>query len=106
MRVDGVASVLARDEVAAYFRTRPRGAQLGAHAAHQSREGASRQELDEAWAAADATYPDEVPVPEEGGGFRVVPEAVEFWQGRPGRMHDRLVYRRDGDAWTVHRLAP
>jgi pyridoxamine 5'-phosphate oxidase len=106
VRVDGVASVLGRDEVAAYFGTRPRGAQLGAHASHQSREVGSRAELDEAWAAADAAYRDEVPVPEEWGGFRVEPEEVEFWQGRPGRMHDRLVYRRRGDAWTIHRLAP
>jgi pyridoxamine 5'-phosphate oxidase len=106
VRVDGVASALAVDEVAGYFRTRPRGAQLGAHASRQSREVASRQELDDAWAAADAAYPHDVPVPEEWGGFRVAAEAVEFWQGRPGRMHDRLVYRRDGDAWTVHRLAP
>jgi pyridoxamine 5'-phosphate oxidase len=106
VRVDGTAIELGRDEVAAYFRTRPRGARLGAHASHQSREVASREELDGAWAAADAAYPDDVPVPEEWGGFRVVPEAVEFWQGRPGRMHDRLVYRRDGDGWSVHRLAP
>jgi pyridoxamine 5'-phosphate oxidase len=106
VRVDGTATLLGRDEVGTYFRTRPRGAQLGAHASHQSREVASRQELDDAWAAADAAYPDEVPVPDEWGGFRIVPEAVEFWQGRPGRMHDRLVYRRDGDAWSIHRLAP
>ncbi len=106
VRVDGVASVLDRDQVAAYFETRPRGAQLGAHASHQSREVASRQELDDAWAAADAAYPDAVPVPEEWGGFRVQPDAVEFWQGRPGRMHDRLVYRRDGHSWSIHRLAP
>jgi len=106
VRVDGTATVLGRDEVAAYFHTRPRGAQLGAHASHQSREVGSRQELDEAWAAADATYRDEVPVPDEWGGFRVRPEAVEFWQGRPGRMHDRLVYRRHGETWSVHRLAP
>ena len=78
----------------------------GAHASHQSREVASRAELDDAWAAADAAYPDEVPVPDEWGGFRVVPEAVEFWQGRPGRMHDRLVYRRTDAGWTTHRLAP
>lgn len=106
VRVDGTASLLGREEVAAYFRTRPRGAQLGAHASHQSSEVRSRQELDDAWAAADAAYPDDVPVPDEWGGFRVEPEAVEFWQGRPGRMHDRLVYRRDGDRWSVHRLAP
>ncbi len=106
VRVDGTATELGRDEVEAYFRTRPRGAQLGAHASHQSREVASREELDDAWADAEASYPDDVPVPEEWGGFRVEPDTVEFWQGRPGRMHDRLVYRRDGDGWSVHRLAP
>lgn len=106
VRVDGTATVLGRDEVAAYFHTRPRGAQLGAHASHQSQEVASREELDAAWAVADSTYRDEVPVPDEWGGFRVRPEAVEFWQGRPGRMHDRLVYRRHGETWSVHRLAP
>lgn len=106
VRVDGVARELARGEVETYFATRPRGAQLGAHASHQSREVGSRQELDDAWSAADATYPEEVPVPDEWGGFRVTPDAVEFWQGRPGRMHDRLVYRREGDAWTTVRLAP
>ncbi len=106
VRVDGTATVLGRDEVATYFETRPRGAQLGAHASHQSSEVASRHELDDAWTAADAAYPGEVPVPDEWGGFRVQPDEVEFWQGRPGRMHDRLVYRRDGDGWSVHRLAP
>jgi pyridoxamine 5'-phosphate oxidase len=106
VRVDGRAVELGRDDVAAYFETRPRGSQLGAHASHQSREVTSRQELDDAWAAADAAYPDEVPVPDEWGGFRVVPDAVEFWQGRPGRMHDRLVYRREDDGWSTHRLAP
>ena len=106
VRVDGRAVLLGRGEVAAYFETRPRGSQLGAHASRQSREVGSRQELDDAWATADAVYPDEVPVPDEWGGFRVEPDAVEFWQGRPGRMHDRLVYRLDGDSWSVHRLAP
>jgi pyridoxamine 5'-phosphate oxidase len=106
VRVDGTATLLGRDEVAAYFDTRPRGSQLGAHASHQSHEVGSRQELDDAWAAADAAYPDEVPVPDEWGGFRVEPDLVEFWQGRPGRMHDRLLYRRDGEGWSVHRLAP
>jgi pyridoxamine 5'-phosphate oxidase len=108
VRVDGVATELPRTDVDAYFATRPRNAQLGAHASHQSREVASRSELDDAWAAADTSYPTEVPVPDEWGGFRVVPDAVEFWQGRPGRMHDRLVYRRTegSPAWTTHRLAP
>ena len=106
VRVDGIAHELSRAEVETYFATRPRGAQLGAHASHQSREVGSRQDLDAAWADADAAYPGDVPVPEEWGGFRVEPEAVEFWQGRPGRMHDRLVYRRDGASWTTVRLAP
>ena len=106
VRVDGIAHELPRPDVETYFATRPRGAQLGAHASHQSREVGSREDLDAAWAAADAAYPDDVPVPEEWGGFRVEPEAVEFWQGRPGRMHDRLVYRRDGASWTTVRLAP
>jgi pyridoxamine 5'-phosphate oxidase len=106
VRVDGTAHELPRAEVETYFATRPRGAQLGAHASHQSREVDSRQDLDAAWAEADAAYPDDVPVPEEWGGFRVEPAAVEFWQGRPGRMHDRLVYRRDGASWATVRLAP
>jgi pyridoxamine 5'-phosphate oxidase len=106
VRVDGRAILLGRDEVASYFETRPRGSQLGAHASHQSREVGSRQDLEDAWAAADAAYADEVPVPDEWGGFRVNADAVEFWQGRPGRMHDRLVYRREGESWSVHRLAP
>jgi pyridoxamine 5'-phosphate oxidase len=112
VRVDGIATELPRADVDDYFAKRPRNARLGAHASHQSHEVASRAELDAAWAAADASYPDEVPVPDEWGGFRVSPEAVEFWQGRPGRMHDRLVYRRatgTGDTtpgWTTHRLAP
>jgi pyridoxamine 5'-phosphate oxidase len=66
----------------------------------------SRQELDEEFAAMEERFPDEVPLPDWWGGYVVVPEAVEFWQGRPGRMHDRLVYRREGDRWRTERLAP
>jgi len=92
--------------VAAYFATRPRGAQLGAWASRQSRAVHSRAELDEAFAAMEARFPDEVPLPDWWGGYVVVPDAVEFWQGRPGRMHDRLVYRREADGWRTERLAP
>jgi pyridoxamine 5'-phosphate oxidase len=108
VRVDGVAAPLSTDEVAAYFATRPRGAQLGAWASHQSREVADRAELEAAYEEAAARYPepDPIPVPEEWGGYVVRPEAVEFWQGRPGRMHDRLVYRRTDTGWSTHRLAP
>ena len=107
VRVDGVASALPREEVAAYFATRPRGAQLGAHASHQSRPVADRDELMAAYGEVSARFEGrEVPVPDDWGGYLVVPEAVEFWQGRPGRMHDRLVYRAAPVGWRVERLAP
>ena len=106
VRVDGTAAQVSRAEVAAYFATRPRDSQLGAHASPQSRPVADRAELEAAYDAAAARFADaEVPPPDEWGGYRVSPEAVEFWQGRPGRMHDRLVYRRT-DGWTTQRLAP
>jgi len=107
VRVDGTATPLAADEVAAYFSSRPRRSRLGAWASHQSREVASRDELAESFAAMEERFSGEVPVPEEWGGYAVSPTAVEFWQGRPGRMHDRLVYRRaESGAWNVVRLAP
>lgn len=108
VRVEGVASVLPDDEVAAYFDSRPRGAQLGAWASDQSRPVASRSALAASYARVQERFGDDepVPVPPEWGGYRVSPQVVEFWQGRPSRMHDRLVYRRAGDGWTTERLAP
>ncbi|MEU3030081.1 pyridoxamine 5'-phosphate oxidase [Streptomyces incarnatus] len=98
-----------RDETAAYFRTRPHGSQLGAWASAQSTVIGSRAELDAAYAELADRYPEDerVPVPPHWGGFRVVPETVEFWQGRENRLHDRLRYtaRPDG-TWTVERLSP
>ncbi|WP_121253486.1 pyridoxamine 5'-phosphate oxidase [Nocardioides ferulae] len=107
VRVDGLAEPLPAADVAAYFAVRPRGSQLGAWASHQSRPVAGREELAAAYAEVSARFDGvDVPVPEEWGGYLVRPEVVEFWQGRPGRMHDRLVYRRAGDGWTTGRLAP
>jgi pyridoxamine 5'-phosphate oxidase len=106
VRAEGSATEVSGEEVAAYFATRPRGSRLGAHASRQSRVVSSRAELDMAWARADVAYPHDVPVPEEWGGYRIRPEVVEFWQGRPGRMHDRLVYRRTSTGWRTERLAP
>lgn len=106
VRVEGTATLLPRADVTAYFAQRPRGSRLGAHASHQSRVVASRAELDAAYAEVERAYPDEVPAPDEWGGYLVRPAVVEFWQGRPGRMHDRLVYRRADDGWTIERLAP
>ncbi|HEU5038104.1 MAG TPA: pyridoxamine 5'-phosphate oxidase [Nocardioides sp.] len=107
VRVDGVATPLPRADVEAYFARRPRGSKLGAWASHQSRV-TTREELAGAFEEADLRFPDPEPVPppEEWGGYVVRPEAVEFWQGRPGRMHDRLRYRRTSDGWATERLAP
>ena len=110
VRIEGVASQLLREDVALYFSARPRGAQLGAWASHQSSPVADRSELEDAYAAAETRYPEsiEVPVPPAWGGYVVRPEVVEFWQGRRDRLHDRLVYRRtpDTEGWSVERLSP
>lgn len=107
VRVEGYASPLSAEEVEAYFRLRPRGAQVGAWASRQSQAVESRDELDRAYAAHEEQFADgEVPVPPSWGGYRVRPEAVEFWQGRPGRMHDRLRYVLGDDRWERSRLAP
>lgn len=104
--VCGTVQEVPRPEVEAYFARRPRGAQLGAWASPQSQVLASRRQLDEAYAAAAARFPGEVPTPPHWGGLRVIPDTVEFWQGRPNRLHDRLRFRRAGDGWVVERLAP
>ena len=105
VRVEGRAEPLPRSEVAAYFATRPRGAQLGAWASPQS-EVVTAEELAASYAEAEARFPDEVPLPDHWGGYVVVPETVEFWHGRQNRMHDRWRYVRDGDGWRHERLAP
>ena len=106
--VTGTAARVTPEESAAYFRTRPRGGQIGAWASEQSAVIPSRQVLDDRFAELAARWPEgtEVPVPEHWGGVRVTPETVEFWQGRPDRLHDRLRYRRADSGWVVERLAP
>lgn len=94
------------EESAAYFRSRPRGAQLSAWASHQSAVIASRAALEARRAELEQRFGEEIPVPDFWGGLRLVPDAVEFWQGRPDRLHDRLQFRHDGVAWTVERLQP
>ncbi|WP_235736305.1 pyridoxamine 5'-phosphate oxidase [Nocardioides alcanivorans] len=105
IRIEGVAEPLSRADVATYFSSRPRGAQIGAWASRQSRP-TTADALADAFTAAETAHPDEVPVPDEWGGYLVRPQRWEFWQGRPNRLHDRLCYLPDGDGWRVVRLAP
>ena len=107
IRVEGTAEKVTRAESEAYFATRPRGSQLGAWASAQSTAVSSLAELQDSYAAAEQRFAErEVPCPEHWGGYLVRPLEIEFWQGQPSRMHDRLVYRLDDAAWTVTRLAP
>lgn len=105
--VVGVVEQVPREESAAYFASRPREAQLGAWASRQSTVLADRAALERRQAElAERFAGQEVPLPDFWGGLRVVPETVEFWQGRPGRLHDRLRFRSTGSGWVVERLSP
>jgi pyridoxamine 5'-phosphate oxidase len=107
VRVEGAVERVDAAESDAYFATRPRGAQLAAAASRQGRVLANRAQLDEAVAELAREYEGrDVPRPEHWGGYRVRPETYEFWQHRDDRLHDRLRYSRDGDAWRLERLAP
>jgi pyridoxamine 5'-phosphate oxidase len=107
VRIEGVAERTSRAETEAYFATRPRASQLGAWASPQSAEVGSYEELTQSYRAVEVQFGDgEVPCPPEWGGYRVVAQLIEFWQGGPGRMHDRLQYRRRSDGWELCRIAP
>lgn len=107
--VCGSAASIPEAESDAYFALRPRGAQLGAWASEQSEVIPDRAWLERRLAEFEARFPERVPRPPHWGGLRVRPETVEFWQGRPDRLHDRIRYRRDAAApegWVVERLSP
>ncbi|AFY67766.1 pyridoxamine 5'-phosphate oxidase [Geitlerinema sp. PCC 7407] len=108
VRVEGRVEQVSAAESDAYFHSRPRSSQLGAWASNQSRIVDDRADLEQRLAELEAQYGEDQPIPRppHWGGFRVVPEVIEFWQGRPNRLHDRIVYRHKAGAWTLARLAP
>ena len=107
VRVDGRVQRVSSKESDAYFKTRPRGSQLGAWASDQSRQVENREILEGRMRALVEKYRGKtIPRPSYWGGFRVIPAAIEFWKGRPNRLHDRLLYRKAGAEWVRTRLAP
>ena len=107
VRIEGTVDRVAPAESDAYFATRPRGHRLSAWASPQSAVVPNRAALEDAMEEAERRFPGEdVPRPPHWGGYRVVPERFEFWQGRPNRVHDRIAYLKAGDGWMRERLAP
>jgi pyridoxamine 5'-phosphate oxidase len=107
VRLRGPVEPLEREQVEAYFRTRPRASRLASWASRQSEVLPDRAALLASLAEVEARFADtDVPAPPWVGCYRVVAEEVEFWQGRAGRLHDRLRYRRAGEVWTIERLSP
>lgn len=107
VRLEGPVTRLDPERSDAYFASRPRGAQIGAASSEQSRPIADREALERRFADMERTFRDrDVERPEHWGGYRIELETVEFWQGRENRVHDRLRFRRSGDAWSRERLQP
>ena len=107
VRVEGAVERLSAEDSAAYVRSRPRGSQLSALASPQSQTLESRSALEQHVAALEESYrARQLPLPTNWGGFRLAPERVELWQQRRDRLHDRLLYLRDGNGWKIERLAP
>jgi pyridoxamine 5'-phosphate oxidase len=106
VRIEGVIEKVSAAESDAYFATRPQLSRVAAWASPQSAPIIDRAFLEAEFAALQARYGDQIPRPPHWGGYRLIPNALEFWQGRPSRLHDRILYRRAPEGWTISRLAP
>lgn len=107
VRVEGYVEKVSPEESDAYFSVRPKSSQIGAHVSPQSQVIPNRRFLEQRYLALEKEFASkEVPRPENWGGYRLIPERVEFWQGRQSRLHDRLLYERKSESWTIKRLAP
>jgi pyridoxamine 5'-phosphate oxidase len=106
VRIEGTVEKVTADESAAYYRTRPLGSRIGAWASPQSDTLESRAWLEKRWDELGKRYGEDPPLPPHWGGYRVLPDYLEFWQGRQSRLHDRVAYTRSGDTWKIARLAP
>jgi pyridoxamine 5'-phosphate oxidase len=106
--IEGPVAPLSSADSEPYFHSRPRGSQLGAWASRQSTALSSRDELEDRYTELERRWPEgaQVPMPDFWGGYALRPERMEFWQGRPSRLHDRFRYTRQGASWVVSRLAP
>jgi len=103
---EGSVRMMSQASSEPYFRSRPRGSQIGAWASRQSQVIGSRADLDRRAAELEQRWPGDIPMPDFWGGYLLVPETVEFWQSGRYRLHDRLRYRRHGDGWIIERLSP
>ncbi|GAB3997343.1 pyridoxamine 5'-phosphate oxidase [Spirosoma daeguense] len=107
IRIEGRVEKVSADESDDYFNSRPRGSQIGAWVSHQSSVIQNRAVLEDRQRELEAQFSDEpVPRPAYWGGFRIVPDVLEFWQGRPSRLHDRIRYRKEAHNWIIERLSP
>ena len=106
VRIKGTVDRVSADESDAYFNSRPAASRIGAWASPQSAEIPNREFLEEAEKRFSAEYGDKPPRPAHWGGYRLHPTEIEFWQGRPSRLHDRIHYQLEGDQWRITRLAP